>query len=343
MEIYLHCPVYAGRKPSREVEDLCRQVWYYERPANWRSLSIRYPYMVFSRRNPRLLKHLLQDEYPIFFDGINASYYLSHPLLSKRIKLFRPHNVEQDYFRLMSEREQNPFRKAYYYTESLLLRSYEEKLSASQAFFPIAAHDYAYFCARFPEKKHVWVPAFHPYDSVQSLTGTGLYCIYHGNMAHAENQEAVLFLLKEVIPGIPYPFIIAGRNPGEEICQLADSIPHCRLIPNPDIATMSRLIQEAHIQVLPTFQSTGLKLKLLHALFNGRHVLVNPQMLTGTALLHSCQIAGDARDFQEKIHLLMNTEFSLSDKMVREETLAVHYDNRKNAAKIISCLRELLP
>ena len=42
-----------------------------------------------------------------------------------------------------------------------------------------------------------------------------------------------------------------------------------------DENTLQQLIQDAHIHVLPSFQQTGLKLKLLNALFKGRHCIVN--------------------------------------------------------------------
>lgn len=340
--IQLHCPVYAGRQPSEELESYCQKVWYYKRPANWTSLNLQYPYMVYSRRNKQLLENLLQDDWPIFFDGTNASYYLSHPLLKDRIKVFRPHNVEHEYFKLMAQRELHAFKRLYYGIESTLLRQYEKKLGAAKAFFPIAAHDYQYYREKFPQAYHEWIPAFHPFYEVKSACGTGDYAIYHGNLAHAENIEAALFLLENVIPGLPCNFVIAGRNPDAKIIRAAKGLANCTVIANPDPAHMDRLIHEAQIQVLPTFQNTGLKLKLLHALFNGRHVLVNPPMLDGTELDKVCMAAANAASFRKKIEEWMYIPFSIEEKKRRADHLAIHYDNGKNAQKIISFFQHLL-
>lgn len=105
---------------------------------------------------------------------------------------------------------------------------------------------------------------------------------------------------------------------------------------------MDRLIHEAQIQVLPTFQNTGLKLKLLHALFNGRHVLVNPPMLDGTELDKVCMVAANAASFRKKIEEWMYIPFSIEEKKRRADHLAIHYDNGKNAQKIISFFQHLL-
>ncbi len=47
---------------------------------------------------------------------------------------------------------------------------------------------------------------------------------------------------------------------------------------------MTELIREAQINILPSFNTTGIKIKLLNAIFNGRHCLVNPAAIAGTGL-----------------------------------------------------------
>ena len=44
---------------------------------------------------------------------------------------------------------------------------------------------------------------------------------------------------------------------------------------NIDTEEIHRLVREAQVNVLPTFQATGIKLKLLLCLFTGRHVVCN--------------------------------------------------------------------
>jgi hypothetical protein len=101
---------------------------------------------------------------------------------------------------------------------------------------------------------------------------------------------------------------------------------------------MEQLIAEAQVHALPTFQATGLKLKLLHALFNGRHVLVNDAMVKGTGLSGVCQKAETPLSFQEKIKELMSISFDEEAIQIRRNLLLQRYDNRKNALRIVTCL-----
>ena len=57
---------------------------------------------------------------------------------------------------------------------------------------------------------------------------------------------------------------------------------------------MQDLIGKAHINVLPSFNATGIKLKLVNALFNGRHCLVNEATAEGSGLESACFVAHDA-------------------------------------------------
>lgn len=296
--------------------------------------------MVYSRRSKELLHNLQTIEAPILFDGANGAFYLSHPSLKDRLKIFRPQNLEQEYYRLMAKREKNFFKKIYFNIESRLLKRFEDNLQAADAFFTVAKHDFHFFKERYPDAYHEYLPSFQPYDNVVSEPGQGNFCIYHGNMAHAENIEAVTFLLKEVIPFVPYQFVITGRNPSDNIINLASRLSNCKIIANPDEPAINQLIHEAHIHVLPTFQNTGLKLKLLHALFNGRHVLVNNEMLHGTGLSAACHIAQNAKAFIERINYLMGIPFSREDVAQRKEVLLKHYDNRRNVQRILTFLQQ---
>ena len=57
-------------------------------------------------------------------------------------------------------------------------------------------------------------------------------------------------------------------------------------------------------------QVSGIKLKLLLALFNGRFCLVNDAMLVGSDLQKSIHIANSATEFKEKINELMSQSFT---------------------------------
>lgn len=339
VKIYLHCSQYDDRKPSTVLEQWCEKVWYYPRYTGFSGLSLTQPYIVYSRRSKELLQNLQTINAPIFFDGLSTAYYLHHPSLSDRIKILRPQNVEQDYYSLLAKRTKHVVKKIYYQREAKLLRSFENKLQNIDTFFTVALHDHDFFEEKYPNATHEYLPSFQPYNTVNAKDGSGTYCLYHGNLSVEENEEAALFLLQQVIPYVSVPFIIAGKNPSEKLFEEAKKYAHCTIMANPNADKMDELIADAHIHVLPTFQNTGLKLKLLHALFHGRHVLVNEEMVHGTGLQSACILAKDAAQFTKKIKELMQAPFNSMEKTKRQNLLMQHYDNRKNAERIITCLQ----
>jgi hypothetical protein len=87
---------------------------------------------------------------------------------------------------------------------------------------------------------------------------------------------------------------------------------------------------------LPSFNRTGVKLKLLHAIFNGRHCLVNQAGIMGSGIETLCEMAETAEDFTFKIKHLFYQEFTELMLQNRTKTLMDTYDNQKNAQTIIS-------
>lgn len=340
--IYLHCFAY-GRPPQEALERYCKAVYYYPRKMGAGGLSPLLPYMMYSRRSDQLLERLVSIEAPILFEGVHTAYYLNHPKLKHRLKILRNQNLEQEYYALLGQRERQPLRKLYYRLESVLLRRQEARLQDAAVFCTVALHDHDFFKQLYPGKIHAYIPSFQPYTQVVAQTGRGKYALYHGNLGHPENEEAALFLLQEVIPRVGLPFIIAGRMPGKAIKQACARQKGVTLIENPAMEQMERLISEAQMHVLPTFQATGLKLKLLHALFNGRHVLVNKEMIAGTGLEAACTLAEGASGFVACIREKEQQPFTEEDITYRQQLLSQHYNNQANAALIKSFLTTIHP
>jgi hypothetical protein len=333
VKLYLHCFEF-GRGMPEQLKDYCEEVFYYKRKTGFRGLSLKWPYMMYSRKDEQLLANLRSIEAPILFEGVHTAYYLPHPALAGRFKIMRNQNLEQDYYTQLANREPGWLKKLYYRIEARLLRRLESRLQAADAFFTVAEHDHLFFKQAYPGKIHEYIPSFQPYNSVTVQAGLGEYALYHGNLGHPENIEAALFLLEQVCPHIHIPFVFAGKDPSEKIKEACAALPHCRLVSNPGIADMEQLISEAQLHLLPTFQATGLKLKLLHALFSGRHVIVNEAMVQGTGLADACHIAGTALDFLEKIKELMRIPMEAAAIRSRSELLLQRYDNRRNAERI---------
>ncbi|HCT22512.1 MAG TPA: mannosyltransferase, partial [Chitinophagaceae bacterium] len=82
------------------------------------------------------------------------------------------------------------------------------------------------------------------------------------------------WLLKEVFGKLTIPFVVAGKNPSEKLQELAHAQQHTCIVSNPTELEMQDMIRKAHIHVLPSTHTTGIQIKLLNALYNGRHCVV---------------------------------------------------------------------
>src|SRR5258708_573992 len=139
------------------------------------------------------------------------------------------------------------------------------------------------------------LPVFLPCEEVRSKEGTGCFCLYHGNLSVAENEQAVIWLLKYVFHSLELPLIVSGKNPSSRLSRLVEQNPHACLIANPSEEEIQDLIAKAQVNILPSFNCTGIKLKLLNALFNGRPCVRNENSVPATCLegaRHTRQQAG---------------------------------------------------
>ena len=89
------------------------------------------------------------------------------------------------------------------------------------------------------------------------------------------------------------------------------------------------------IWYLPSLNNTGVKLKLLNALFNGRHCLVNNAGVEGSGLHPICQVAEDAEDFKTAINYLYNIPYEAEENIQRQVVLQELYSNKKNLEKMV--------
>jgi len=336
VEIHLHCFEY-GRNESPELNKICASVHYYHRDHSLRDFTSLTPYIVKTRRSEALVDNLLKDDAPILFEGLHTCYYLSDERLKDRLKLVRMHNVESDYYHDLGVSESKLARKFYFYTEAIKLKFFEKILANADYVLAISPADYDHLKDKY---NHVeYLPSFHPNEHVKSMPGNGDFILYHGNLGVNENNQAAVWLVSKVFSQLPdYKFVVAGSSPSDTLKKLIDKQPHVELIESPNLEHMTRLWSEAHVHALSTFQSTGIKQKLLHSLFNGRFVLTNPPMVDNTGLERLCVVAENATKMVEIIPTLMQTEFTQTDIDQREAMLQTNFSNRTNAQKLMRWL-----
>ncbi len=334
IKIHLHCFQY-DRPEAPELNPYCQSVNYYPRKTGFAAQLSMKPYIVESRQSAELLNRLSADNHPILFEGLHSCFYLSHKSLQGRTLIYRESNIEHDYYYNLFKSEKNSGRKAFFLLESLKLRLYQKQLRYSTKMLVVSQTDRDYLAQKFPGKEVVYLPSFHGNNTVNSMQGKGDYVLYHGNLSVGENALAAEYLVKEVFNEICVPFKIAGLNPSDSLKKLVAGYKHIELIQNPPKDEMEWLIKNAQVNVLVTFQATGLKLKLLNTLYNGRWMLVNQEMLAGTGLESLCEIADNAGEMKKKIISVFDTEFDHNQLIARSEILQKRFSDEENAKKLI--------
>ena len=337
IKIHLHC-FSQNRTPQQELNKYCETVQYYPRKKNSSSLSFRLPLIVKSRQHDELIANLKKDNYPVLLEGIHCTYYLHTGELNNRKVMVRLHNTEFEYYKQLAKNESNLFKKLYFVNESRLLFNYEKSIANKAGFIAVSEHDVKLYRQLFNAKDIYYLPVFIPHTLAAGKEGKGCYCLYHGNLSISENETAVEWLLQNVFNDLEIPFVIAGKNPSKKLQELAHRHKHTCIVANPGEKEMQDMICKAQIHVLPSFNNTGVKLKLLNALFNGRHCLVNPAGADGSRLENVCHIATDAASFKKAITTLYQQPFTEHEKEQRQGLLQTLYNNEENSKKLLEYL-----
>lgn len=337
--IILHTFIY-DREYDTAIEEIADEVYCYERKKRVIDQLSSTPFIVRSRYSIELLTNILNNNYPILFEGLHTCAYLDDSRLRHRVRWVRAHNIEHEYYNSLALNKDSAIKNLYYKLEARKLKFYEHKLSGANAILAITGKDKTYFENKYASShtKVIHLPCFAP----EPVRNTDIHVLkqvlYHGNLAVEENQQAAIYILDHIAHAIDCPVIIAGANPPDHLKQcIASCDKSVSLIENPSDEELTQLIQSSGINVLLTFQSTGIKLKLINALRLGNQVVVNDLMVAGTSLHSFCEVS-ELRDIPRLINDLLNTPL-LSPSLLAER------DNRLNELlsnrKSVSIIDEL--
>jgi hypothetical protein len=247
----------------------------------------------------------------------------------------RLHNVETRYYQALAQIESSPLKKAYYLWESKRLNAWEAKLGASPLpLLGIHPGDVRYFMEHYGSSHASYLPAFTRYEAGHNLTGTGTYILCHGDFSVRDNVLALEWLLDHVWSVNQLPWIVAGRKPPSHLKRF----PGIRVEADPSETQMDELIRDAHMHIVHSLNTTGIKIKLLHALFRGRHCVAYAPLLEGTGLDRTCFGAETAEAFKTHIGRLAALPFTAADKQIRSDVLREQFDNRTNARKLLALM-----
>lgn len=340
-KIIYHCFYYPGHNPPTDLlEQYCDEIHYYPRKKKlWKLVTSGLPYVVSSRDNKEILDRLLKDDYPILFDGIQTCYFMNHPEIEKRKRVFRANNVEHAYYAGLAMWETSWLKKQYLKLEARRLERFEKKLKGVDAILSVAKMDIPHF-EQYGKTYHI--PPFFNSENVREIDAakTEKHVLFQGNLSVKENEHAAKFIIEHIAPLTAHKIVIAGKNPSGLLIAMAKTAPNVVLVNTPPIEEMNNLIRNSHLNLLMTFQQTGIKLKLLHALESGRHIIINDKMDDSGIFAALCHVENEPEKIAGKIDELMEVPFTTTDKAERDKAFAVHYGNEKNARRILEIIAE---
>lgn len=316
INIKLHVYNYGRKFSKSELSKYCSEINYYSRKIYKNPFMGTLPYIVNSRNSSDLLNNLQKDQAPILFEGLHCTYYLAHPSLQNRVKIVRTHNIEHHYYKHLESSESKYFKKYFFRIEAEKLKKHQEILKHANIIAAISPNDTSYFNKKFGNT--IYIPAFHSNNKMVKPGNKGDFVLYHGNLSVPENYNAAKQLILNVFSKIKTRAIIAGNNPPKELITLCNMHQNVELKYNLSTDEIHQLIENAHINVLYTNQNTGIKLKLLNALYLGRFSIVNSLMVEGSGLEKLCTISNNFQNIIQNINTLIKTDYTEN-----------HYTNKK--------------
>ncbi|MCF6350022.1 MAG: glycosyltransferase [Flavobacteriaceae bacterium] len=334
VKIHLHTYEY-GRGKAVELEEFCYKITYYQRTKSLKNLISRKPFIVKTRNSEALIQNLKKGDDPILFEGLHTTFPIIKNGFKNKYIMVRTHNIEHKYYDGLAKSENRFFKKRFFKTEARKLKYYESILKKVDKILTISPFEQNYFQKKYGEKA-TYIPVFHKNKNVINLSEKGDYALYHGDLRVSDNEKAVLYLIK-VFKELNYNLVIASSYKNDCINSKIDTYKNVTfefLCPESE-EQLTNLFKKAHINVLPTFQKTGIKLKLIHALFASRFCIVNNEMIEDTGLEPLCEIANTKKEFREKIAYCFSKKYTTHEIENRKKIL-VDFNALKNAKKIIS-------
>lgn len=337
VEVVLHMYQYGRSKNAAKLKKITNEIHYYKRSTFKNPFIGSVPYIVNSRNGDALLENLLKDNSPILFEGLHCTYHLANPALKNRFKIVRTHNIEHHYYKHLERSEFSYFKKYFFRIEAEKLKKHEAILKHADLIAAISPNDTRHFSKKYGDV--VYLPAFHSNNEMNYPGNKGKFLLYHGNLSVPENYMAAMELAREVFSKVSTKCVIAGNNPPKELVQLCDKYENIELRTNLSTKNIHGLIRDAHINVLLTHQSTGIKLKLLNALYRGKFAIVNPKMVDGSGLESLCIIAKNTEAMLTKVNEYLPQEYSNSYFEDRKSILEENFGNKQGALTLMGKTR----
>ena len=331
IKIHLHCFVTEIPVDYSELQEVTENVYFYKTTRNPKDFFSMLPFSVVSRTDKQLLDNLCKIDAPILFESLKTTYLVDKDLLPNHRKFLRLHNIEHYYFSGISQSEKNTFKKYLYKSEALKFVNYETVISKFEKVFALSIFEQNYTNQKFGNS--VYIPVFHGNKKVAKLTENGKFAFYHGDLRMSDNLKSVKTLIN-IFKRIPdVKFVIASSNGQKLVERMIGGITRIEFVPLQSHDQLLKLLADAHMNVMMSYQQSGTKLKLMASLYNSRHCIINDNISDDPKVTQLCHIANTEDEIHEKIQQLKDQPYLDFEK--RREVLE-SYLNDDNNAKLLA-------
>ncbi|WP_353147748.1 hypothetical protein [Chryseobacterium sp.] len=333
VKIHFHCFVDdIPEKVDSEVKNITENIFFYKKNRNPFLYFSPVPFAAVIRQSDKLLENLKKINAPVLFEGLQTTQIIDQ-LSSQKHKLYlRLHNNETEYYKGLSSSEKNIFKKIIFRIESLKYKGYQKKrLQEFEKVFCLSEKEYQETLAYSNNASLIHI--FHGNQIVKSLDKKGTCFLFHGDLSISDNRKALdeTIHLFEDLP--QYNLIVASDRASDEIKKKISRIENISLVPIETHENLIRLFENAHANILLSYQQSGTKVKLFNALYNSRFVIINQNITDDSSLTRLCLMGTKKEEIRQHIITAATSDYNENEtrKMVLEKN---HSDHAKAEAMI---------
>lgn len=330
VKIYLHCFVDQIPRENETLSSIVEELHFYKKKKFPWLIFSKFPLSVAIRSSNLLLKRLNQNDFPILFESLKTTSVLADKRLLNRNSYLRLHNIEENYFSGIALKETNWIKKILFKIEAFKYSKYKSVFATNKKIFSISNYENRLLSDLGLQTE--LIPAFSGNLQIKSKNGLGDYCLYHGDLRTSDNQQAVCFLLDFFEKNTNRTLKIASSFIPDVLLKRINSFKNVEYIKVETNEQLETLIIEAHVHLLFSFQNSGTKLKIINALFKGRHIICNRNMIDDDKALALCHVYNEQSDLLDLIDTLFELPFGITEE--RESYLMANYNDLITAQKL---------
>ncbi|MGN7756047.1 hypothetical protein ACTJIV_01130 [Chryseobacterium sp. 22532] len=332
IKIHLHC--FVDDIPEiidQEIESITENVFFYKKKKNPFHYLSAAPFAAAIRTSDALFENLMRIEAPVLFEGLQTTQII-HRLKSKGYKFYlRFHNNESEYYKGLSSSEKNIFKKIIYRIESLKFVDYQKKLLKEfESVFCLSGKEFNEVNSYSKNARLIHI--FHGNESVKQLNGKGDYFLFHGDLSISDNKKALEETIR-MFKALPqHRLVVASDRASDDVRKKINTIGNISIVPIETSENLRHLFENAHANVLLSYQNSGTKVKLFNALYNSRFVIINQNITDDPALMSLCRLGATSDEIRQRI--IETAAEDYNENEIRSKVLEKNYSDDVKAAEM---------